>query len=180
MARGYPPEFRRRVLDLIASGRKVADVARDLDVSGQTIYNWRRQDCIDRGERPGLRSAELAELQAARRRIHELETELAATRRANELLRKVVPPKARFAAIARMAEEGHPAQTGCRVLDVTDSGYYPGARGRPRRGQFATRGSPISSPGSTSSPGGPTGRYGSTRNSPWVQASSWGTTPWPC
>jgi putative transposase len=125
MARGYSPEFRRRVLDLIASGRKVADVARDLDVSGQTIYNWRRQDCIDRGERPGLRSAELAELQAARRRIHELETELAATRRANELLRKVVPPKARFAAIARMAEEGHPAQTGCRVLDVTDSGYYP-------------------------------------------------------
>jgi transposase-like protein len=53
MARGYSPEFRRRVLDLIASGRKVADVARDLDVSGQTIYNWRRQDCIDRGERPG-------------------------------------------------------------------------------------------------------------------------------
>ncbi len=28
MARRYPPEFRRRVLDLIASGRKVADVAR--------------------------------------------------------------------------------------------------------------------------------------------------------
>ncbi len=62
MARGYPPEFRRRVLDLIASGRKVADVARDLGVSGQTIYNWRRQDRIDRGEAPGLRSAELAEL----------------------------------------------------------------------------------------------------------------------
>ncbi len=89
MARGYPPEFRRRVLDLIASGRKVADVARDLEVSGQTIYNWRRQDRIDRGEVPGLSSAELAELQAARRRIHELETELAATKRANELLRKV-------------------------------------------------------------------------------------------
>jgi transposase-like protein len=28
---GYPPEFRRRVLDLIEAGRKVADVARDLD-----------------------------------------------------------------------------------------------------------------------------------------------------
>src|SRR2546430_2556194 len=62
MASRYPPEFRRRVLDLIASGRKVADVARDLGVSGQTIYNWRKQDLIDRGERPGLRSAELAEL----------------------------------------------------------------------------------------------------------------------
>jgi transposase-like protein len=53
MASRYPPEFRRRVLDLIASGRKVADVARDLGVSGQTIYNWRAQDLIDRGERPG-------------------------------------------------------------------------------------------------------------------------------
>jgi transposase len=38
MAKGYPPEFRCRVLDLIASGRKVADIARDLGVSGQTIY----------------------------------------------------------------------------------------------------------------------------------------------
>jgi len=27
MPRRYPPEFRRRVPDLIASGRKVADVA---------------------------------------------------------------------------------------------------------------------------------------------------------
>jgi transposase-like protein len=43
MARGYPPEFRRKVLDLIASGRKVAEVAHDLGVSGQTIYNWRNQ-----------------------------------------------------------------------------------------------------------------------------------------
>ena len=124
MARRYPPEFRRRVLDLLASGRTVADVARDLGVSDQTIYNWRAQDRIDRGETPGLRSAELAELQAARRRIHELEAELAATKRANELLRKVVPPKDRFAAIATMVEEGHPAQTCCRALEVTDSGYY--------------------------------------------------------
>jgi transposase len=73
MARGYPPEFRRKVLDLIASGRKVADVARELGVSGQTIYNWRNQDLIDRGERPALRSEDLSELLAARRRIAALE-----------------------------------------------------------------------------------------------------------
>jgi transposase-like protein len=51
--RGYPPEFRRRVLDLVEAGRKVAEVAHDLGISGQTIYNWRRQDAIDRGEKPG-------------------------------------------------------------------------------------------------------------------------------
>src|SRR6266508_4630823 len=124
MPRRYPPEFRRRVLDLIASGRKVADVARDLGVSDQTTYNWRKQDFIDRGERPGLRSSELAELQAARRRIAELEAELAATKRANELLKVAVPPKGRFATIAQMAEEGYPIQVACRVLEVSESGFY--------------------------------------------------------
>jgi transposase-like protein len=37
--RGYPTEFRRRALDLLASGRKVVDVARDLRISAQTLYN---------------------------------------------------------------------------------------------------------------------------------------------
>ena len=31
--RGYPPEFRRKVLDLVEAGCKVADVARDLGIS---------------------------------------------------------------------------------------------------------------------------------------------------
>ena len=46
--RGYPPEFRRRVLDLVASGRKVSEVAFDLDISDQTICSRLRQDRIDR------------------------------------------------------------------------------------------------------------------------------------
>jgi putative transposase len=69
-------------------------------------------------------STEQAELAKARRRIAELETELAATKRANELLKLVVPPKGRFEAIAKMAEEGHPAEVSCRVLAVSDSGFY--------------------------------------------------------
>ena len=94
MPKRYPSEFRRRVLDLIAAGRSVAAVAADLGVSAQTIYNWRRQDAVDRGEAPGLSSAEQAELKAARRRIAQLEDELAVTRRANELLKaQVVSPK---------------------------------------------------------------------------------------
>ena len=53
--RGYPPEFRRRVLDLIEAGRKIAEVADDLGISDQTIYSWRRQDRIDRGLEAVLR-----------------------------------------------------------------------------------------------------------------------------
>jgi transposase-like protein len=40
MPKRYPPEFRRKVLDLVASGRRVAQVAVDLDISEQTIYAW--------------------------------------------------------------------------------------------------------------------------------------------
>ena len=91
--RGYPPEFRRKVLDLVEAGRPVVDVARDLGISAESTYTWRRQDRIDKGLQPGLSSLEKAELTAAKRRIAELETELAIHRRASELLGKVVPPK---------------------------------------------------------------------------------------
>jgi len=47
------PEFLRKVLDLLDAGRKVADVAADLGVTQQTIYNWRRQQ-PDR-QRPNAR-----------------------------------------------------------------------------------------------------------------------------
>jgi transposase-like protein len=49
--RGYPPEFRRKLLDLVAAGRSVADVARDLESSDQSSSTWRRQDRIDRALR---------------------------------------------------------------------------------------------------------------------------------
>ena len=94
MARkGYPAEFRRRALDLVEAGKSVTEVARLLEVSNQSIYTWRRQEQIDRGELPGLTSAEHGELRAARRRIRELETELAVHRRAAELLKESVRPK---------------------------------------------------------------------------------------
>ncbi len=90
---GYPAEFRRRVLDVIAAGRRVRDVALDLGISEQTVYSWRRQERVDQGVEPGLTSAERAELLAARRRIRELEAELAIHRQAAELLKGTTSPK---------------------------------------------------------------------------------------
>jgi transposase-like protein len=93
MPKRYPPEFRRRVLELVKAGRPVSEVAADLGVSTQAIYNWRRQEQIDAGLRPGVSSSDNAELVAARRRIAQLESELAVARRVAELLREAVPPK---------------------------------------------------------------------------------------
>src|SRR5213082_433650 len=79
--RGYPPEFRRKVLDLIDADRSVADVARDLGISDQSIYTWRRQDRVDRGLVPDLTSTEKAELVAAKRRIAQLPAPLVGSSR---------------------------------------------------------------------------------------------------
>ncbi len=83
------------MLDLLDAGRPVADVARDLGMSAESICTWRRQDRIDRGLRFGLTSAEKSESTAAKRRIAELEAELAIHGRASELLEKVAPWTAR-------------------------------------------------------------------------------------
>ncbi len=41
MPKRYPEEFRRKVLDLVAAGRPVAQIVSDLQISDQTIYDWR-------------------------------------------------------------------------------------------------------------------------------------------
>jgi transposase len=83
--RSYASEFRRRVVERVRQGRPVSAVATELGVSEATVYRWREQDRIDRGERPGLSSVERSELAVARRRIRELETELEITRKASAL-----------------------------------------------------------------------------------------------
>ncbi|MGC0367680.1 hypothetical protein ABH922_005732 [Rhodococcus sp. 27YEA15] len=51
------------------------------------------QELIDTGQKPGLSSIESAELAAARRRIAQLETELAIATRSTELLKSVAAAK---------------------------------------------------------------------------------------
>lgn len=69
--RRYPEEFRRKVLDLVAAGRPVAQAAADPGISDQTIYVRRKQELI-----------------AAKRRIRELEHEVTILKRARELLKE--------------------------------------------------------------------------------------------
>jgi transposase len=50
-----------------------------------TIYNWIKQDKIDNGELEGLSTDQALELTAAKKRIRQLETELAVARKVNEI-----------------------------------------------------------------------------------------------
>ncbi|GGJ66652.1 transposase [Streptomyces brasiliensis] len=88
----YPPELRRKALDLLAEGEPVKKVALALGLSDQTVYQWRRRHLPHPG-RAGHAPPAGADLKAARKHIAELETELAVLRRAMELLRDVVSPK---------------------------------------------------------------------------------------
>ena len=60
------------MLDLIAAGRPVVEIAAQLGVSAQTIDNWRKRDRIDRGLPTGATTAGSAELVAPRNRIRGL------------------------------------------------------------------------------------------------------------
>lgn len=91
----YPVETRKQVVELARAGTRVAQLAETFAVSEATIYNWLKQDRIDRGEIPGLSTEGQMELAAAKRRIRQLETELAVSRKVNEVfLEQNLPPKA--------------------------------------------------------------------------------------
>ena len=72
----YPPEFRRRIIDLVRSGRSVNSVAAEFQVARQSIMNWMKQEDLDSGARTdGLTSDERKELAQLRKRVKVLEEE---------------------------------------------------------------------------------------------------------
>ena len=181
MPKRYPPEFRRRVLELVKAGGAVAEVAADLGVSTQAIYNWRRQEQIDAGLQAG----------GDKHRQRRAGRGASADRSARVGARGGPPgggaaagggaPKRRFEMIALMAEESLSVKLSCRLLEVTRAGYYaavePPALGTVRS---ATPGSPTSSPRSTPPRAAPTARRGCTPSCGWAVGSPSATTPWRC
>ena len=72
----YPDEFRREAVQMLRAGRTPRELAESLDVSAQTLRNWRRQDQVDRRERDdGLSSDEREELRRLRRENARLKQE---------------------------------------------------------------------------------------------------------
>ena len=64
-------------------------------ISQASIYMWLTQEKIDRGEIEGERTDQALELAAAKKRIKQLETDLAVSRKVNEIfLDQDIAPKA--------------------------------------------------------------------------------------
>ena len=72
----YPPEFRRRMVELVRAGRSPEELAREFEPSAQAIRTWIQQAERDGGQRDdGLTSVEREELRRRRREVRQLRQE---------------------------------------------------------------------------------------------------------
>jgi transposase len=72
----YPPEYRRRIVELARSGRPIKELAREFGVTANSIRNWLKQAELDAGRRSdGLSSDEREELNRLRRECRMLREE---------------------------------------------------------------------------------------------------------
>ena len=72
----YPPEFKRRMVELVRAGRSPESLAKEFDPSANTIRKWATQADLDEGHRAdGLTTAERKELRELRRKVKQMEME---------------------------------------------------------------------------------------------------------
>jgi transposase len=77
----YPPEFREQAVEMVrATGKTIAEVARDLQINDTTLGNWVKADQAERGVPDArgvlpLTAAERAELSKLRREVAKLRVE---------------------------------------------------------------------------------------------------------
>jgi hypothetical protein len=125
MPRRYPVETRRQVIELARAGTKVTQLATTFAIAEATIYNWLRQDRIDRGEAPGHEHRHGAGARCS------TTTDPAAGDRAGGrpqgqrgLPRAGGGPKRLFAVIDVLAGMRINVRHACRSMGVSEAGYY--------------------------------------------------------
>ncbi len=125
MPRRYPSDIHRQVVELARSGTKVAQLVVTFGMSEATIYNWLRQEQIDRGEISGTSTdygARSRRSQAPHPSARDRARRLPEGQRG--LPRAGLAPKRLYPVIASLTGQGNNVRHACRFLGVTESGYY--------------------------------------------------------
>jgi transposase len=73
----YPPQFKREAVRLVRSSpdRSIAQIAKELGVSDNSLRSWVKQFEIDQGEQEGLTTEEQEELRRLRKEVKVLRQE---------------------------------------------------------------------------------------------------------
>jgi len=96
--RRHTPEFRRRAVELLISGRSLHELARELDVGATTLWRWKEMFLHEAAAGPppqkDHRPADQVyhENQELRRRLKELETHHEILKKALGILSQPLPP----------------------------------------------------------------------------------------
>ena len=85
MPKLYSAQLRREACERMLAGVAVLELAKELDIGFSTLYRWRRQALVEIGQAPGTKRVEADMLAQARRRIKDLEDELALVKAASRL-----------------------------------------------------------------------------------------------
>ena len=87
--RSFTAEFKADIVERCRRGdRTIGQVARDFDLTETAVREWVRQAEVDAGERPGLSSAERAELAELRRENRRLREDVEVLKRATAFFAK--------------------------------------------------------------------------------------------
>jgi transposase len=97
--RNYSPEFKEEAVRLVHCSEEkypVSKIARDLDLSTETLRKWVNQAEIDAGDRKGLTTEEKEELRRLRREVKVLREEREILKKARQALAKPSSPRRRI------------------------------------------------------------------------------------
>ena len=94
MPKAFPMEFRRDVVAVARKGEApLSQIAKDFGISEACLHRWLKIADVEDGVRPGVTSAENAELKELRRRTRILEQENEILRRAAAFFARETLPK---------------------------------------------------------------------------------------
>jgi transposase len=94
MPKAFPLEFRRDVVAVARKGEAtLTQIAKDFGISEACLHRWLKLADIEDGVRPGVTSAEAAEIRELRKRNRVLEQENEILRRAAAFFARDALPK---------------------------------------------------------------------------------------